>query len=249
MEIWTDTAVILHVRPYGEGAAVINILAREHGRYAGYVYGAQGKQNILQPGNLVTAEWKARLREQLGTFALELEKAYASGVMDSPLKLAALLSACSLAEAALPERESNPGQFEGFKALCDLLQGDQWAEAYILWEIAFLREMGFGLDFSKCAATGTADNLVYVSPRTGRAVSAQAGEPYKEKLLELPGFLTGNLQIGDNNPYGEILKGLDLTGYFLVNKLFGDTAGPFPEARISFRSRIEKLAAQGDMDL
>ena len=171
--------------------------------------------------------------------------------MDDPLKLAALQSACALCDAGLPEREGHPGLFYGLMALIDVLESDVWAQAYVMWEVAFLKELGFSLDLTKCAGGGDADDLAYVSPKTGRAVSRSAGAIYKERLLTLPGFLRPSPPL--TPPYAgrsgtseseDILSGLKMTGYFLEHWAFAHHTQGMPEARLRFYKRMENYATQ-----
>lgn len=236
MENWQDRAIILSVRPHGENAGVVSALTRLRGRHAGYVHGAKSSKmrGVLECGNAVTVQWSSRLDQDLGRFTVDLEKSNAAFVMDNPLKLTALQAACTLADKTLPEREPHPGVYDGFLALLDSFASDIWSAAYIFWELALLKELGFGLDLTRCASTGETENLAWVSPRTGCAVSYAAGLPYKERLLKLPGFLTGQgLQDED-----EIAQGLKLTGYFLENRVFAQTHGGVPEARLRLESKF-----------
>ncbi|ACI98886.1 DNA repair protein RecO [Rhodospirillum centenum] len=237
---WTDDAIVLSARPHGETAALAVLLTRGHGRHAGLVHGGQSgrMRPVLEPGNRVAARWAARLVEQLGTLALELERATAAGLLEDPLRLAALSSACALVDAALPEREPHPALFDATLALFDALQTEVWAEIYVRWEIGLLEEAGFGLDFGSCAATGITDNdqLAYVSPRTGRAVSLSAGEPYRDRLLALPPFLVGRSAGGAE----EVVQGLALTGHFLDRHLFALRHAEVPAARTRFVDRYRK---------
>lgn len=156
--------------------------------------------------------------------------------MDDPVKLTAMQSACTLADKTLPEREKHTGVYEGTKALMASFTTDIWAPTYIYWEMGLLRELGFGLDLSKCAATGDVDNLIYVSPKSGCAVSAAAGEIYKEKLLHLPSFLRGAGGFEEE----EILKGLKLTGHFLLHRVFSQANANLPEPRLRLEEKYGK---------
>ena len=233
---WQDSGVILSVRGHGETGGVVSILTHDHGRAMGYVYGATSTKTrgILEPGNLVSVDWKAKSNDQLGTFTLELEKSTAANVMDDPAKLTAMQSACVLADKTLPEREKHAGVYEGTKALMASFATDIWAPTYIYWEIGLLRELGFGLDLSKCAATGSVDNLIYVSPKSGCAVSAAAGEIYKEKLLALPSFLRGQGSYEES----DILNGLKLTGHFLLHRVFSQSNTNLPESRLRLEEKF-----------
>lgn len=241
---WSDDAIVLAARPHGESAAVAWILTRDHGRHAGLVQGARSarQRGLLEPGNRVSVRWRARLSEHLGTLSIEVLRGYAASVLDDPLRLAGLASAVAVVDAALPEREPHPAIFEALATLFDVLDGPAWAESYVRWEIGLLQELGFGLDLDRCAATGGNDDLAFVSPRSGRAVSLSAGQPYRDRLLPLPGFLVGR---GGGGP-AETLAGLDLTGYFLDRHVFGVQAAGPPAARRRFVDRYRKQASPSD---
>ncbi len=242
MESWSDHGYVLSARPHGEGGAVVSVLTENHGRHAAYVYGAQStrKRAMLEPGTKVTITWKSRVADQLGAMDIEQERGLPHGIFDDPLKLSALMSACALCDSALPEREGHPGLFHGFETLSEMLAQDIWAAAYIFWEIALLKELGFGLDFSRCAGGGDAKTLAYVSPKTGRAVSYAAGAPYKDKLLQLPSFLKPNGGPLDDE---EILKGLMMTGHFLEHWVYAQHTTGVPDARLRLAARYAKYVA------
>ncbi|MBK4717325.1 DNA repair protein RecO [Azospirillum sp. YIM DDC1] len=237
---WSDQGVVLSARPHGETSAVVTLLTRDHGRHAGMVMGGRSSRTraALEPGTLVSARWRGRLPEHLGTLTLEVVQGYAAAFLDDPLRLATLTAACALTEAALPEHQPHPALFDGLLALFGLLGGDAWAESYVRWEVGLLADLGFGLDLDRCAVTGANDYLAYVSPRTGRAVSASAGEPYRDRLLPLPGFLIG---LGGGGPQA-VEDGLRLTGHFLERHLLN---GPLPPARQRLRERYENTVARG----
>ncbi len=227
---WRDDAIVLSARRHGDSGRIAKLLTREHGQHAGLVRG-RGAGPAIQPGTLVDARWRARLSDHLGAFALEITGHVAAVVLDDPQRLAALSSACAITEAALPERAPYPAVYEGLAAMLSLLGGEVWDAAYVRWEIGLLGALGFGLDLTRCAVTGEPsrpnDRLAYVSPRTGRAVSLSAGEPYRERLLSLPGFLIGE---GDGSGT-EVLSGLLLTGHFLDRLAFGQAHRTCPPAR------------------
>nr|WP_085122708.1 DNA repair protein RecO [Tistlia consotensis] len=233
---WSDEAFVLAARPHGESSAVVQLLTRDHGRHAGLVKGGQGRRQrpVLQPGNRVAVSWSARLADHLGNLTLELEAANAAHWLDDAGRLSALASAAAVSEVALPEREPHPACFEAFQALVESLGGAHWAEVYVQWELLLLRELGFGLDLSSCAATGGNDQLAYVSPRSGRAVSLAAAEPYRDRLLALPGFLAGR---GGGGPV-EIAQGLRLTGHFLERHVFHPRDRALPAARQRLTQRF-----------
>ena len=238
-----DTGFIIGLRAHGESSAIVTALTKERGRFAGYVKGAFSKSNkhLLDLGNEVELKWFSRLEDNLGSFQVEPLKSYAATYIEDPLKVSCIQSACALAEQTLPEREAHPAVYEGFKVLLEHMDSDIWAETYIYWELGLIRELGFGLDLLRCAGTGKEngvgnDKLAYVSPKTGRAVSLSAGEPYKEKLLKLPPFLIGE----DSNGYQDVVDGLNLTGHFLKERVYIHTYQNIPEARQIFKNRLEK---------
>ena len=243
MERWQDQGIVLSIRPHGENGAVVSLLTQAQGRHAGYVRGAHSSKlrGTLEAGNLVDANWQARVEGDLGSLTLELVRSPAAHIMQDSLKLAALQSACALCDSALPEREGHPGLFHGLNALFEALQSDVWGAAYVMWEVAFLRELGFSLDFSKCAGGGDVRDLMYVSPKTGRAVSRAAGEIYKERLLPLPGFLKPRtLSLQGEGENEDILTGLNLTGYFLEHWAYAHHSQGIPEPRLRFAARFAK---------
>ncbi len=242
MESWEDQALVLGVRPHGEGGGVVSVLTPAHGRFAGFTHGIHGKsrRGTLEPGNLVDARWQARTADQLGRFEFDLQENFSSRFMDDPLRLGALQSACALCEAALPEREGHEGLFSGLLTLIRTLDQEIWGAAYVVWEIALLRELGFGLDLSRCAGGGDPRQLAYVSPKTGRAVSYQMGEPYKDRLLPLPGFLRPNGGPADEI---DVYHGLQMCGYFLEHQVFAQHSRGVPEPRLRFQLRFARVAA------
>lgn len=240
---WSDDAIVLTARKHGETSAIVSLLTRAHGRHLGLVRGGAGRRarGLYQPGNRLSATWRGRLADHLGTYSCEMTDAVAANLMADPLRLAALTSACAVAEAALPEREAHAPVFEGLGILLGALNdpdGTAWPTVYVKWELGLLRELGFGLDLSACAATGATDDLTHVSPRSGRAVSAGAAEPYRDKLLALPAFL---LRSGTLADAGEVLDGLRVTGYFLDRHVFSQRrdAKP-PDARQRLVDRLRR---------
>jgi DNA repair protein RecO (recombination protein O) len=191
---------------------------------------------FLQAGARVLLNYRARVSDQLGSAALEPVGEGPSALFDDPLALAGLSAAAAVAAAALPEREPHPGAFLAFEALSEALAIPEiWPAVFVRFEAGLLQDLGFGLDLSKCAATGAVDDLIYVSPRTGRAVSREAGEPYKDRLLALPPFMLssqGGLREGD------VRAGLDLTAHFLEMFVFGPLNRPLPPARLWLVDRL-----------
>jgi DNA repair protein RecO (recombination protein O) len=233
-----DDAFVLAARAHGETGAIVDLLTASRGRFVAHVAGGASRKMrpFLQPGARVIARYRARVSEQLGAASLEPEGEGPSALFDEPLALAGLAAAASIAAGALPEREPHPGAFFAFEALAGCLADiDIWPAVYVRFEAGLLQELGFGLDLSKCAATGSVDDLIYVSPRTGRAVSRDAGAPYADRLLKLPPFLLssqGGLDLGD------IQSGLDLTGHFLESFVFAAMNRPLPPARVWLIDRL-----------
>jgi DNA repair protein RecO (recombination protein O) len=244
---WTDEGIVLSARRHGEGAAIISLLTPEHGRYVGWVPGGAGRRarGIYEPGNRLQATWRARLSEQLGHYSCELLESRIADLLDSQTRLSALSAAVTLVDAALPEREVHRRVFDSLDDFIGRLRQAQtdsdWTPHYVRFELDLLADLGFGLDLSHCAATGARDDLVYVSPKTGRAVSAAAGAPYGERLLTLPQFLTG---AAAQPAPADIAAGLRLTGYFLEQHVFGnqthsgERAHRLPAARERLAARL-----------
>jgi DNA repair protein RecO (recombination protein O) len=235
---WSDEGIILSVRPHGETAAIGDLLTRAHGRYVGLVYGGRSRRlrPVLQIGNYVDVTWKARLAEQLGYMTVELRKGYAASAMENALALAGLASVCGLSRL-LPERDPHPRLFEiTLYVLSFLDDAAVWPALYVRWELALLGELGYGLDLSACASTGATEHLAYVSPKSGRAVSAMAGEPYKDRLLPLPAFLTGGAS-GEVTT-SDVVAGLALTGHFLEARALRPRELEVPEARRRFAALV-----------
>jgi len=237
---WSERGRIISVRSYGETGAIVDLLTPSRGRHPGLVRGGRSRamRPVLQAGNAVTATWRARLEDHLGNYTLEPDELIAGALMDDPLALAGLNSACALAVCALPEREAHPRTAEAFEVLIEALQDpDIWPAVYIRWELGLLADLGYGVDTTRCAVTGETQGLAYVSPRSGRAVTAEAGEPYKDKLLRLPGFLSGSGEVGE----GDLEAGLALSGYFLERRVLWPADRQLPEARLRL---VEKLQAR-----
>ncbi|MEM8914359.1 MAG: DNA repair protein RecO [Pseudomonadota bacterium] len=239
---WRDKGIVLSARRYGETGHIVSLMTAEHGRHAGLVPGRR-KSSGFEPGTIVAAKWRARLIDQLGTLDLETQGGHIGTLIDRPLPLAALASACALVDQCVPERSPMPPLHDGLRALIDVLCGDHWAAAYVKWEIGLLSALGFGLSLDECAAGGN-DQLAYVSPRTGRAVSLSAGEPYREKLLTLPGFLIG---AGDDTPEA-VLDGLALTEFFLERYLLGQAHRTMPAARLRYVESYRTVSRRSSGD-
>lgn len=234
---WTGSGRIIAVRPHGETSAVVELLTHDHGRHAGLVHGGRSRsmRPVLQPGNKVSVQWRARLEEHLGNFQLESEDLIAGYLMDDPLALSGLNAACAMAALCLPEREAHPAVAEAFEVLIQSLdQKDVWPALYVRWESGLLADLGYGLDLRKCAATGQTHDLVYVSPKSGRAVCAEAGKPYGNRMLKLPGFMVGSGGLDD----GDVEAGLTLTAHFIERRVLWPSDKQLPETRARMIDRL-----------
>lgn len=240
---WRDEGALIAVRRHGESSAIIEVFTESHGRHAGIVRGGAGRRMapVLQPGAQLSVEWRARLSEHLGTFRVEPIKSRAASVMGDRRALAALSALCAQLSAYLPEREAHPALYADTMALLDRLgAAPDWPEAYARWELALLADLGFGLDLTRCASTGTAEGLVFVSPRSGRAVSRDAGAPYADRLLTLPAFLSDEAASASD---GDVADALRLSAHFLehwVTPAIGRERPPAARDRLSalFPTRV-----------
>ena len=226
MPEWSDEGIILSAKKYGEKGFIVNILTENHGRHVGWLNNYKSKSILsnIQPGNLVKVFWRSRLIEQMGNFKIELISSISGKIFDERLKLQSLNSLCSLLENFLPERQNYSEIYIATCAFMKLLAineediNNQWLKGYVKWEIGLLSSIGFSLDLKQCAVTGITNNLCYVSPKTGKAVSRYGAGKFAPKLLKLPFFL-GGVELKGSNIYEEILIGLNITTYFFKNKL------------------------------
>ncbi len=241
---WEDEGIVLGVKTHGETAVIVDLLTRAHGRHLGLVHGGRSRRlrPVLQVGNHVQATWRARLAEHLGHLGVELIRGYAAEAMASPTSLVALSSMTTMARL-LPERDPHPNLFEITLFVLGFLDDPTvWPALMVRWEMALLEEMGMGLDLSVCAATGSTQELIYVSPRSGRAVSARAGEPYKDRLLALPAFLSPGRVTGRVTA-DDVRNGFALTGFFLQRRVLAEGAAGLPEVRARMLAQVEQQLA------
>ena len=237
---WSDEGIILSTRSHGETNAIVEVLTRAHGRHLGLVRGGRSRRQrpALQPGNVVNAYWRARLAEHLGNYTLEMIEARAALALDDPTALAGLSTLCALARL-LPEREPHGALHDTARLVLDHIgEPDVWPGLLVRWEMGLLDELGFGLDLSACAKTGQRRDLIYVSPKSGRAVSREAGAPYARRLLALPAFLKPNG--GTELASLDLLAGFALTGHFLELNVFRPRGIAMPEARNSLLMRLAR---------
>ena len=233
---WTDEAILLSARPHGESALLVTLFTRDHGRHAGLVAGGQSKRHraTWQTGTLLDIKWTARLAEHLGTVGGEARISYAARWLDDAARLGGISAVCAVTEACLPERVPHSPAFAAMLALFDGFSQDHWASLYAHWELGLLGELGYGLDLGECAASGVAEDLIYVSPKSGRAVSRAAGEEYRDRLLALPPFLTA----GVTTDRAEVASALALTGFFLERHVLAPNGRALPAARSRLVDRL-----------
>lgn len=241
----STSAIVVALRAHGEHGAVVRLMTPEHGLQAGYVRGARGRRlrPVLLPGNQVEATLSARTETQLPQATVELIHSRAP-LLAEPLPAAAIDWACALTATALPEGQPYPRLHEALDGLLAAVEAapaaSGWGTALVRYELLLLAELGFGLDLDSCALTGSSDDLVAVSPRSGRAVSAAEAEPYAGKLLPLPRFV----RKGGAAPWRDILDGLALTGHFLMRDLLTDRSAPVGEARVRLVERLRRAAGR-----
>ncbi len=245
---WNDNGFIIGARRHGETSVILEVMTRGHGRHLGLVRGGAGRrmQPLLQPGNAVDVTWSARLDEHLGFYAVEATRLRAAMLMETPAGLHGLNHLAGLLRL-LPEREPHDALFAAAEALLARLDQPERAPALLVrFEARLLADTGFGLDLAACAATGARADLIYVSPKSGRAVSRAAGEPYKDRLLALPAFLLlDGHATGEAEDIAEVdlRDGFALTGFFLARDVYAPRGLPMPEARSAYLARV---LAQGN---
>jgi DNA repair protein RecO (recombination protein O) len=241
---WSDEGIVLGVRRHGESAAIVELMTQAHGRHLGIVRGGRSRrqQPVLQPGNRVGLVWRARIEEHLGTFAVEPLILRAGTIMSSGLALQGINLVGALLRL-LPERDPHPALFETAEIIAQHLhEADLAPVLMVRLELAVLAELGFGLDLATCAATGQSEDLIYVSPKSGRAVCRTAGEPWKDRLLPLPAFVHGLAREVRPNAQ-DVRAGFALTGYFLERDVFAPRNIAMPAVRHAFLAEFSRIAA------
>ena len=241
---WQDQGIVLGIKRHGESNAIAEIMTRDHGRHLGLVRGGRSRrmQPVLQPGNSVSVTWRARLDQHLGNFLLEPLELRAAQIMQSATAVYGVQAMGALLRL-LPERDPHRHLYEALSIILGHLHEPLDAgELFVRFEIAVLEDLGFGLDLSRCAATGNTSQLRYVSPKTGRAVSLEAGEPWHDKLLALPIFLTEDSR--EAAQADSLAQAFELTEYFLHRHVYEPRGMEVPEARSGFVQAALKAAAQ-----
>ncbi len=249
---WEATGIVLGASPLGEGDAVASVLTEAHGLHRGLVRGGMSRRfrAAWETGNVLRVRWRARLAEQLGTFTGEAVGSPHAGLSDRPVDLAVLTSACAVARDALPERSICPDLYAELLLLLARLGDVSVSSVPLLvrWEVGLLAELGFGLSLDRCAVSGAREGLLFVSPRTGRAVTAEAARGWTERLLRLPAFLAEPSTERETAP-PEWSQGLALTGHFLTREVFGAHHRDLPAPRVRLASMVQRLvvgASQSD---
>jgi len=234
---WTDEGIVLGVKRYGESSVILELMTVERGRHLGLVRGGGGRRlrGVLQPGNTLRATWRARLDDHLGTYAVEGVNLRAAGFLSAAHAVHGVTHLAALCRL-LAEREPHAGIHGALEEILDALDDPSAAAPVVArFELAFLAELGFGLDLASCAATGATDDLIYVSPRSGRAVSRSGGEAYREKLMRLPAFL--RTQAAPESA-ADLADAFKLTGFFLERYAFAPRGLPLPDARARFIAAV-----------
>ncbi len=234
---WQDEGIILHTQSLGERKQIVSLFTHSHGRCTGVFAGSSKTKGWIQCGEKMKARWGARLETHIGYWNLEPLSANTAHLLDAPGPLAALISAATLCQLGLPERNAYPHLYENFEILLKELPSDNWIQSYIFFELSLLEELGYGLNLKMCAVTGVTTGLVAVSPRTGHAVCEAIAQPYQGKLLALPAFLVEK-STKTHLGHQEILDALHLTGYFLERNLLGR---PLPPARARLVQQFVKM--------
>jgi DNA repair protein RecO (recombination protein O) len=240
---WRDQGIVISTRKHGENSVILEVFTPDHGRHAGVVRGGTSRKMtpILQPGAQVQVTWRARLEEHIGSFTVEPLRSRAVAISDR-FALAGLNAVTGLLSFCLPEREPHLPLYAKTEPLLDLLgQKDVWPLAYLQWELSLLEDLGFGLDLSACAVTGSTEGLEFVSPKSGRAVSRSGAGEWAGRLLPLPDVLKGEGEATN----ADILKALEVTGYFLEHKVAASLSHrPLPDARARFMDRLARSVAR-----
>jgi DNA repair protein RecO (recombination protein O) len=235
---WGDDGIVLGTRRHGESSAILELMTRGHGRHLGLVRGGSGSRMrpVLQAGNLVRASWRARLDEHLGHYSVDGLNLRAGAMLSTPYAMYAVSHLAALVRL-LPERDPHENVFEALNEILDNVDSPlDVAASVVRFELELLSELGFGLDLESCAATGAVKDLIYVSPKSGRAVSRQAGEPWRDRLLQIPAFLAGDFAITPTE--AELTHGFALTGYFLERRVMEPRGQALPDARAHFIAAV-----------
>jgi len=239
---WTEQGIVLGTRRYGEAGAILELMTRDHGRHLGLVRGGAGSRlrPLLQPGNRVSATWRARLDEHLGNYVVEALDVRAASFLDLSHALYGMTHVAALCRL-LPERDPHPDVSDSLGEIVERMTDARWTgPAMVRFELQMLTELGFGLDLDSCVATGTTNDLAYISPRSGRAVSRSAGEPWRDKLFRLPVFLVDPDVVPTTE---DLADGFATTGFFLTRHVLEPRQLTLPDARAHFIQSLTRAMA------
>jgi len=238
---WESEGIVLGFNLHNEKSYILEVLTKEHGRHKGLIRGIHSKnlRSVIEPGNEVKALWSGRLETHLGNFTIEPIKSWSSLILNRKDKLTALSSLCSLISLTMAEKQPNDLIYFNSKEMIKKMSSDDddWIKEYIYWELGLLSEIGYGIDLSKCAVTSKTDELVYVSPTSGRAVTLEGAGSYKDRLIKLPKFIVSQDNEYDNH---DIVNGLELTEYFLRKRFFEPNNLNFPQSRNRLKEMFNK---------
>ena len=240
MPKWSDTGILLSLKPYGENSVIASLFTAKNGRHLGLLRKSSKRNGEIERGNIYNVIWYARLIEQLGTLDIELEKNIFANVIDEPIKLLSISALCEVLENVLPEREGNRHLWSSTNSLLEIISlsdnQDQWLKLFVKWELNLLKILGFQLKLDKCGITGRNDELTYISPKTGNAISFSKAGKYKNKLFLFPSFLGGRVEIES-----EITSGFQITSHFLNKWVFEQHDNKLPESRKRLQHLVMSL--------
>lgn len=235
---WQDEGIILGHRRFGENKLITTLMTKNHGIASGIIRQSKSLQGVLQTGNRVDVQWKARLEEHLGYLSLDLQESLAGRLISNHAKLLAISSAACLTREVFPERHPYASMYETFLGLLEAVKGDDWQEVYVHFEHRVLQEMGFALKLEECCVSGNREDLVYVSPKTGRAVAKEPGAPYHDKLLALPSFLLNPEETAQT--FQSLAQGFHLMSYFFQKHMLEHGYEKFMRVRNQLLSALER---------
>ena len=239
---WQDRGIVVSTKKYGESSLILSLFTENHGLHSGLIKFSNSKKirNIFQVGNICAVEWTGRLEVQLGYYKSEIEKSVSHYIINNSLKIDVLISLSSLLNKLLADRQVHSSLFLNTINFIHYLNKNEkyWILKYIRWELNFLSELGFGLDLSKCAVTGSKNNLQFISPKSGRAVSAEGAGEWRNKLFILPKFFLLDNEYTDDK--SELLKGIKITTFFL-NRYVSSVGLKLPDVRDRFTNKLHKL--------
>lgn len=232
-------AIILESQEYNHDLLIMSVLFEHYGVRKGAIKSSKKNKTALNVGNILSLRWYARLEDHLGYFNIKSFETIAPFVYHDQQKLLSLLSICGLYKACLAEKEPQESLFFQLENFLYALKFNNtlWLNMLVLLELELLSKAGFGLDLSRCVATGSIENLTYISPKTGKAVAKEPGEKYKDKLFLLPKLF---LDPNENLENKDVLQALQVTRYFLEKNVFSIRKNNFPNTRRELEEILKK---------